>query len=244
MSIEIFSGLDQGLLWIGENTSPALPSAGLIRIALPLGWGIVLAAALAWAFEWQLKRRHAGSFMSSGRKAGSSRSTWLAIGIALVGVVLPEPLSPAYWLGLAFQMPSLTLIFLCGAALIDHLTGRGFAGERNNVSKFGPPAARWHGVDRAMTLAGVLLGWVLLLDTFALLPVSVYPWGFGSSALVAMSLVAVLPWLLAGHRDALFLPLVVAVFVALRLPTGNLWDALMDPWLWLLLHWRLMRPAK
>jgi hypothetical protein len=31
------------------------------------------------------------------------------------------------------------------------------------------------------------------------------------------------------------------VFVSLRLPTGNLWDALLDPWLWLLLHAILLR---
>jgi hypothetical protein len=29
---------------------------------------------------------------------------------------------------------------------------------------------------------------------------------------------------------------VLAVFVLLRLPTGNLWDALLDPWLWVALH--------
>jgi hypothetical protein len=25
---------------------------------------------------------------------------------------------------------------------------------------------------------------------------------------------------------------VVVLFVALRLPTGNVWDAVLDPWLW------------
>jgi hypothetical protein len=28
----------------------------------------------------------------------------------------------------------------------------------------------------------------------------------------------------------------LALFVLLRLPTGNVWDALLDPWLWLLLQ--------
>jgi hypothetical protein len=39
----------------------------------------------------------------------------------------------------------------------------------------------------------------------------------------------------------------VMAFVVLRLPTGNAWDALLDPWLWVALHvmafraWRLSR---
>jgi hypothetical protein len=33
----------------------------------------------------------------------------------------------------------------------------------------------------------------------------------------------------------------VLLFVLLRLPTGNVWDAVLDPWLWLGLHWVLLR---
>ena len=32
-----------------------------------------------------------------------------------------------------------------------------------------------------------------------------------------------------------------ALFVTLRLPTGNLWDALLDPLLWVVLHWMGLR---
>jgi len=29
-----------------------------------------------------------------------------------------------------------------------------------------------------------------------------------------------------------------------RLPTGNLWDALIDPWLWILAHWFVLSQLK
>jgi len=35
--------------------------------------------------------------------------------------------------------------------------------------------------------------------------------------------------------------LLAAVFALTRLPSGNLWDALLDPWLWLALHGVLLR---
>jgi hypothetical protein len=31
------------------------------------------------------------------------------------------------------------------------------------------------------------------------------------------------------------------LFAATRLPTGNVWDAILDPWLWLLLQLVLLR---
>ena len=52
---------------------------------------------------------------------------------------------------------------------------------------------------------------------------------------------ALLPWLLGGHEDSATVPLWIApgallLFAATRLPSGNVWDALMDPLLWLLLQ--------
>jgi hypothetical protein len=58
---------------------------------------------------------------------------------------------------------------------------------------------------------------------------------------------SLLPWLLRGHAAAnhgstlWIAPTALLLFAVTRLPTGNLWDALMDPWLWVLLHGLLLR---
>ena len=46
-------------------------------------------------------------------------------------------------------------------------------------------------------------------------------------------------------QSAVFLTLgVLAVYVVLRVPTGNLWDALLDPFVWLALHGRVWRSLR
>jgi hypothetical protein len=93
---------------------------------------------------------------------------------------------------------------------------------------------------------GIAAGWLLLLDTFALLPgVQLYAWGFSPAAPAVLLLVAVLPWVMSGSRGLVWLVAVAlaAVFMGLHLPSGNAWDALIDPWLWAALHvwgWRLV----
>jgi hypothetical protein len=80
-----------------------------------------------------------------------------------------------------------------------------------------------------------------------LLPgVQLYAWGFSPAAPAVLLLVAVLPWVMSGTRGVvwLFAVAVLAVFMVLHLPSGNVWDAVMDPWLWAALHvwaWRLVR---
>jgi hypothetical protein len=93
-----------------------------------------------------------------------------------------------------------------------------------------------------------LLGWLLMADMLAWLPLtaSVYAWGFSPSAVVVLSVLAVLPWLVWGAKLVLpqpagmsplgLLVLVLTAFVFTRLPSGNVWDALLDPWLWVVLH--------
>jgi hypothetical protein len=63
-------------------------------------------------------------------------------------------------------------------------------------------------------------------------------------------LVALLPWLVLGTSGMAFMvsvaiaSAVAALFMVLHLPSGNAWDAVLDPWLWLALHvwaWRLVR---
>ncbi len=194
---------------------PALPSPGVLRLYLVLSWALVLAALGLW-----LLRRWA--------PLGKPGWCWaVPAGLAL-WAVWPGPLSPTYWLGLAFQAPSLLSTVLCGLFLL-----RTF---RPAVLPAECCAVPW-----SFSVAGVVLGWLLLLDTFAVWPVSLYALGFSPVVLAVVALVVCLPWLLAGPRQparnaSLLLGAVLLLQVLLRLPTGNLWDALLDPVLWVVLQ--------
>jgi hypothetical protein len=196
-----------------STQSPLLPQPGLARVYLSLGWGLVLACA-----GLGLLRR------------GGVQQPLLRLGLPALLVVWcawPGPGSPAWWLGLAFRTPSLLAALLCGWALLAQYT----------------PALRPLPVEslRRWALLPVLLGWLLLLDTFAVWPVSLYALGYAPVTLGLVALVCLMPWLLRGAGDvSLLLMLALVLQVGLRLPSGNVWDALIDPWLWLLLQTDLL----
>lgn len=200
-----------------------LPEAVTMQLYMRASWAVVLVwVVLSLARPWL---------------AGKLRYA-LVLGAGLVGVwvLFTGELSPAYWLGLAFQAPSLITTGLAGWAVFQRLVPRD---PLATLTSSGQPSG-W------VLCLPLLLGWALLLDTFAFFPVSVYAWGFSSAALALTALLVLIPGLvatkLAGHwsvmrRVELGLVFgVLLVFVLLRLPTGNLWDALLDPWLWLALH--------
>ncbi len=210
-------------LWWAQllaTDTPALPTALAMQVWMHLGWSVVLASVGAAVFSryWpgtagRLDMRH-----------------W---GVALVLALwtwLPGPYSPAYWLGLVFQAPSIVAVLLCD----------GLLRQRFFASRSAP--ATVHETNRyrlSLTVAGVLLGWALLLDTFALLPLQLYDWGFSPVALVLVLLVTLLPWLVGTstrHSRWWVLPVALLVFVVWRLPSGNVWDVVLDPCLWLALH--------
>jgi hypothetical protein len=192
---------------------PLLPSAVVQAAWLHLGWSVVL----AWLSTAVVRR------------LGVSAPRWQT-GIAAAVAVwcwVPGPLSPAYWLGLAFQAPSTVTVLLCAALLWN-------AEQR--------PANHWLPV----ILPAIACGWLLLLDTLALLPWQIYAWGFSPLASPALLLLASAYWIAnGGHRAAglrtLLVPLALVIFVALRLPSGNAWDAMLDPWLWIVLHGFIIR---
>lgn len=200
-----------------STENPVLPSPTAMRVALHLVWAIVLGS---------------GVMLMAGKLA---RPYQLGLSFMVMAwALVPGSASPAYWLGLAFQTPSLTSAVIC---LVWFLScARREAGPGVSMAL---PLAR-----RLIMLGaiGVVLGWVLLLDTLAWLPVSVYAWGFGSAALGAVAVFATLLWVVSGTAGAnrrapglvgLVLVLgVLTLFVLTRLPTGNVWDALIDPWLW------------
>jgi hypothetical protein len=188
-----------------------LPSASALWLALHLGWAIVLAGGARW-----LARRVVPAYQLS--------LAWLT----LLWCLLPGALSPAFWLGLAFQIPSTTTVIICLGWLLQRF-GRTPASEASCAVA----DARSLGL---LLVPGMVLGWVLLLDTLAWFPVSLYAWGFAAPAVVVAVVVAGFFWVQQGTR-ASALPLgVLALFVLARLPSGNLWDALLDPWLWLALQ--------
>jgi len=203
-----------------STENPVLPEPALMLIALHVGWASVLGASAFWA----------GGRLRPGRRLGLSL-------LVVLWALWPGSSSPTYWLGLAFQAPSLMTVLLCWLGLISLVWSKpakpiSGSGEQNLILKIG-------------VLMGIALGWVLLLDTLAWLPMSVYSWGFSVAACAAVACVVVIFWAFGAgfkpwnshHNVSFFLVLgVVALFVLTRLPTGNVWDALLDPWLWLALQ--------
>lgn len=189
---------------------PRLPDLDVLRWARRLSWGVVLMGL--WLL---LARRWPRWIQLSG------------VVLALVSVLLPGPWSPSFWLGLAFQSPSVMTTVLLLWLSLGLFFPRAF--KR-------PEAVQMQALWR-LGLGGVVLGWVLLLDTFALWPFSLYAFGFSPAAVLAVALCAVAPWVIGPVKTTWGVPLVLLggvlwVHVVLRLPSGNVWEALLDPLLW------------
>ncbi|QDL55810.1 hypothetical protein [Rhodoferax aquaticus] len=206
---------------LGATDTLVLPLPQVASAWLYVAWGLVLAwglGALVQSFAARVGL-HAHGLLA--RRVAAV----LAFGWAWV----PGPWGPVHWLGLAFLAPSV------GTALLSAACVWGCA-RPLSVARRG----LWF-----LPVCGVLLGWVLLLDTFALLPGEWYAFGFSAAAVWVVAAVACVPWLFWGTAQTRWiwalLPIVVLVFVALRLPTGNVWDAVLDPWLWLVLQGMLVR---
>ena len=198
------------------SSNPWLPGSVVSWLSLHLGWAVVLGSGVWLICHWLLPRYR-----------------WVLALLVLLWTLLPNAASPAFWLGLAFQSPSLMSVVLCVGWLMPR-PGRE------------PGAAADAQAQKILLVLGTILGWVLLLDTLAWFSVSIYAWGFGSSAVALALVVAMLLWLLIGSRVSALLLVVLALFVLTRAPTGNLWDALLDPLLWLALQlgwlFSLVRP--
>lgn len=194
-----------------STENPLLPGTTAIWLALHLGWALVLGS---------------GVMLLAGRLA--PRYQWALSLSLLVWSLLPGTVSPAYWLGLVFQAPSLTSVALCLGCVLERLRRR--QGRGSGIAASDPQALK------ILLYFGVALGWLLLLDTLAWLPVSVYAWGFAAAAVAAMLVLAALLWLVRGSLVSVLPFVVLALFVTGRWSTGNLWDALLDPLLWLALQ--------
>lgn len=186
-----------------------LPDLSLQILYGRLGWAIVLATLVC-----ALWRR-------SGPRPMPRVALAAVLAVSLAAMALPGELSPAWWLGLAFQYPSGLLVGCCLLLL----------------------AERWNGMRRSQAmpqaLAGVLVvvGALLYIDAIGFLARGFYYAGFGALAAPLFGIAAAIGCVLAivrGHArgPAASLLGALAVFALLRLPTGNLWDAVIDPLLW------------
>ena len=209
-----------------DMDSPVFPTAALRQVCVHMLWGVVL-AAVGWRMAYVLQPPW--------------RLGWAAL-VALVSS-LPGPLSPAYWLELAFASPSWTSALLCGLWLWRQTRPQALFSDPWTPRPINHIPMPW-------LLLGIVLGWILALDTFAALPMqqSIYGWGFSPLASLMLIVGAAAAWALS-FRGGHALPFVaLALFVMTRLPSGNVWDAVLDPLLWLYLHlhlaaqgWRYLR---
>lgn len=185
-----------------------LPELSLQFVYARLGWALVLAAIVVglWPTSWRLPRRALAATLAG----------------CLLLMFLPGAASPAWHLGLAFQYPSALLAGLCLVKL--HARWRSTGGPT--------PAALPVPLAAALAVTGVLL----YLDAFGLIAGGYYYAGFGArAALGAVLLAAVCAAACARGRlqpQAAAILGALALFSFARLPSGNLWDALLDPLLW------------
>lgn len=184
------------------NAPLPIPSATLALWYLYCGWGVIL-ASLAWITT---------------RKSPAPIAVALWVGLPLI-FSIPE-YSPAYWLGLSFQSPSLVSVGLCACLVAPHR----FA------------------LRRPMALAAFasIAGWILLLDSFAILPIELYALGFAAGIAGGIFLLMLA---ISIEPATLIAASALVLYVTLRLPTGNVWDAVLDPLLWFWSQWYIVKTA-
>lgn len=183
-----------------------LPGPAAQALYLDIGWAIVL-AGLGLALL--------------GRRA-ERRGVLIGVcAAAAIGVSLPAPWSLSFWLGMAFQYPSATLVALAGLKLVRQLRPAAEADASPLLSLL--PAA---------TLCA--LAAVLYAGAFAFVPYDPYGVGYLRFSGAAIATVLVLLWWALDRRSAAScgaIAVAAALHAATRLPSGNAWDALLDPFL-------------
>lgn len=185
-----------------------LPDLATQSLYLDIGWSIVVSAVIV-------------ALLAAARAVR-------VVGVARVAIIcsavfacmsLPGAASPSFWLGLAFQHPSLVLVGLC-ALHIARAAGHWADEPGGSILPWGPGA----------TLTA--LGLVLYAGTFLWLPYDVYQYGYWDFAAASATTVLVAFWwaVWPSSRAVCLLVAAAALVHALtRLPSGNAWDALLDP---------------
>jgi hypothetical protein len=207
--------------WLLLPVAPAL--------AVSLAWALAGAALVAWL--WPRSPTPQEMPGVSRRTQGSSRG----LGVALALVVLLAVWPRTGWSGyaaLTFQSPSLVSLTWSVLVLAQCL-GRARPAPQPQAM----PVMLWGLL--------CLLGWGLVVDTLNFWPsawdVGLYAWGFSSGALWFSALVLLaFAWRRPGAWVWTALAVLMA-YVLLRWPSGNLWDAWLDPVVWVYAHVQVAR---
>ena len=214
------------------STQAVLPPTSGLSTGVALSWGVCVAALCELA----------------ARRWRWPHGRYLAVAV-LLSACLPWTRGWTAYLALAFQTPS----WVTGVWCVAWVLFGGEASSRQSFSNQPSGSSSLASSTLAVTLpwlslAGVLLGWALWVDTFNRWSVfggvdlALYDWGFGAPALMAVVLGM---WAYAAwtwrHTHALtrgqrVVAVALLAFAVSRWPTGNLWDALLDPWLWAACH--------
>ena len=207
---------------IFENAFSVLPQLQVQQLFHAAGW----LAVLSWISVPFIKTH-------------DKRWRWLIASLCwlLVLMLWPDPLSN---LGLAFQSPSLLTLCLCVNAAWQDIKGRS---DRLFYTSSTEQVHVW------IWLLPALIGWVLLLDTFGLMPWDFYSMGFEQAVvwlawgLIGVWMTSIYMFTLADWQAQVVNCWLVAtaLFVATHAPSGNAWDAWSDPGLWVWAHIKLMR---
>jgi len=183
-----------------------LPGQTAQGLYLDIGWAIVLAALVLALL---------------GRRAGRLGVLLGVCGAIALGISLPAPWSPSFWLGMAFQYPSLMLVALAGLQLLRMQNPARWAGSAPLLSTL--PAA-----TLCVVAAAVYAG------AFAFVPYDPYAFGYLRFAGAAGATVLVLLWTRFDRHSGwscLAVAAAATLHAGTRLPSGNAWDALFDPFL-------------
>ncbi len=240
-----------------SHTSMDLPELGLQWVYARIAWGVVC-ASLVWICL---------------PASATARARAIAACVAMLSMWLPGTASPAHWLGLVFQYPSVTLAVCCAVVALNRAASQGASpnaapdspslslweragvraggrgGELRRLEELSTPepvAALEPVFGFALALCGALLyldatGW-LHLDLYArgadpiVAPVTALLLGAGAAAWIARAQrgrTAASAGLWQSTAPAWAVLAGVTVFSVARLPTGNLFDSLLDPLLWL-----------
>lgn len=208
--------------------------------AWPLSWAVVAAAVVLWL--WSCKdRSHVTNSTQDPFAPSPIRAEckfkgpdWMR-GFLAAGVSLLALWPNGGWSGyaaLALQSPSLLSLTWALVMVFQAVSRKTLAS--GNIRT---PICAW-------TLL-CALGWLLTIDTLNLWPrtweVNFYTWGFSASSLwLCVSLVLILAWL----RHGLWIwqsIAVLALYALLRWPSGNVWDAWLDPGVWIVAHVQVFR---
>ena len=206
---------------------PAMPAW-----AWPLSWAVVAAACV-----WRLWPRAVREASEAGEAIGvrvHRGPAWLVACVAVLVALLagwPDGGWSGY-AGLVLQSPSvLTLTWAIGCCL------QAIGCCKPALGNTRVPALAWYLL--------CALGWLLTLDTLNLWPraweVNFYAWGFSPASLWFS---AGLLWMLAWWRHGPWVLqgiAVLALYAVLRWPSGNLWDAWLDPAVWIVAHVQMLR---